>query len=161
MRHVLYSWLLFMMSLRHWLTEQRDESAVQIIINSLLPAVAAQLINNTVHESVLFPIPTPLSGPGSTETGGAFSYKQARADSSGVPSAGCLGDGPLPSREQGHATLPQTGAAGLALCSPVARRQIPFHRALRWKFKHMKIHGKVIDFHGSGSTLKAGESVNA
>lgn len=50
---------------------------------------------------------------GRAEAGGAFPYKQTRADSSGVPGAGCLGDGPLPAREQGHATLPQTGAAGL------------------------------------------------
>ena len=50
---------------------------------------------------------------GRAEAGGAFPYKQTRADSSGVPGAGCVGDGTLPPREQGHAALPQAGAAGL------------------------------------------------
>ncbi|XP_061702752.1 CDK5 and ABL1 enzyme substrate 2-like isoform X2 [Syngnathoides biaculeatus] len=47
------------------------------------------------------------------ETGGAIPYKPAGLGSSGVPRAGRLGDGTLPAREQGHAALPTSGAAGL------------------------------------------------
>ena len=59
------------------------------------------------------PFPLFFSLGGRAEAGGAFPYKQTGADSSGVPGAGCLGDGTLPPREQGHAALPQAGAAGL------------------------------------------------
>lgn len=54
-----------------------------------------------------------LSSCDHVEAGGAFSYQQTGLDSSGVLGAGGLGDGTLSPWEYGHATLPQTGAAGL------------------------------------------------
>ena len=83
------------------------------------------------HYSVLFINTNTLSVCGRTETGGAFSYKPTGADSSGVPSAGCLGDGPLPSREQGHATLPPAREAGLTPCVTLVLKQIGFHHAVQ------------------------------
>lgn len=69
------------------------------------------MVNVTVRLNDIHMLCFSFSTP--TEAGGAFPYKQTRADSSGVPGAGCLGDGTLPSREQGDAALPQAGAAGL------------------------------------------------
>ena len=54
-----------------------------------------------------------FSSCGRAEAGRVFPYQQTGVDSSGVPGAGCLGDGTLPPREQSHAALPQAGAAGL------------------------------------------------
>lgn len=54
-----------------------------------------------------------LSPAGRAEAGGVFPDQPAGADSSGVPGSGGFGDGTVPPREQGHAALPPTGAAGL------------------------------------------------
>lgn len=47
------------------------------------------------------------------EAGGAFPHQQTGTHSSGVLRSGRLGDGAVPPGEQGHAALPQAGAAGV------------------------------------------------
>lgn len=66
--------------------------------------------------------PPPPAVHGWAEAGGAFSYKPPGVDSIGVPCPGCLGNGALPPWQQGHAALPQAGAAGLSWSLEVARR---------------------------------------
>ena len=99
----------------------------------------------------------PLSVCGPTETGGAFSYKPTGADSPGVPSAGCLGDGPLPSREQGHATLPPAGEAGLASGVTLALKQVKLssRRSIMTRWNKSRLSPRVAPPPDAGGGARA------